>query len=55
MFNAGKMYCKYVINIITNSIRKFDFNSDSYKELDERLYESYLKLEEIINSEFFNF
>lgn len=54
MFNASKMYCKYVINIIANSIRKLDFNSDSYKELDDRLYESYLKLEEIINSEFFN-
>lgn len=54
-FKASRLYCKYVINIINNNIRKLKINSDAYKELDDKLYESYLKLEEILNSEFFDF
>ncbi len=52
LFKASKLYCEYVINIISASIKKLKINTDSYKELDDKLYESYLKLEEIINSEF---
>lgn len=52
LFKTSKLYCKYVIAIINNNIKKFKFDTDSYKELDERLYKSYLKLEKIINSEF---
>jgi len=55
IFKASKLYCEYVINIISNSIKNLKTNTDTYKELDDRLYESYLKLEKIINSEFSNF
>ncbi len=55
MFNASKLYCKYVISIINDSIKKLKYNSDLNKELDDKLYESYLKLEEIINNEFSNY
>lgn len=55
LFKASKLYCKYVINIISNSIKKLNANTETYKELDDRLYESYLKLEEIMNTEFSNF
>ena len=50
LFKTSKLYCKYVIAIINNNIKKFKFDTDSYKELDERLYKSYLKLKKIINS-----
>lgn len=55
IFKTSKLYCKYVINIISNSMKKLKRNSDTYNELDEKLYESYLKLEEIINTEFPNY
>ena len=55
IFKASKLYCKYVINIISNSMKKLKRNSDTYNELEEKLYESYLKLEEIINMEFPNY
>ena len=55
IFKASKLYCKYVISIISNSMKKLKRNSDTYNELDEKLYESYLKLEEIINTEFPNY
>ena len=51
-FKTSKLYCKYVINIINNSIKKLKINTDPYKALDDKLYESYLKLEKIISSEF---
>ena len=54
IFNASKLYCEYVIRTISSSIKKLNANTITYKELDDRLYESYLKLEEIINSEFLN-
>lgn len=54
LFKASKLYCKYVISIISNSIKKLNVNNDAYKELDDKLYESYLKLEEIMNTEFSN-
>lgn len=54
-FNTSKFYCKYVIDIINNNIKKLKRNTDSYKELDDKLYESYLKLEKIIGTEFKNF
>ena len=55
IFKPSKLYCKYVINIISNSMKKLKRNTDIYNELDEKLYESYLKLEEIINTEFPNY
>lgn len=55
IFKASKLYCKYVINIINDSMKKLKRNTDTYNELDEKLYESYLKLEEIINTEFPNY
>ena len=55
IFKTSKLYCKYVINIISNSMKKLKRNSDTYNELEEKLYESYLKLEEIINTEFPNY
>lgn len=55
IFKASKLYCKYVINIISNSMKKLKRKTDTYNELDEKLYESYLKLEEIINTEFPNY
>lgn len=55
IFKTSKLYCKYVINIISNSMKKLKRNTDTYNELDEKLYESYLKLEEIINTEFPNY
>ena len=55
IFKASKLYCKYVINIISNSMKKLKRKSDTYNELEEKLYESYLKLEEIINTEFPNY
>ncbi|MGN1268965.1 MAG: hypothetical protein ACI4U0_05690 [Candidatus Aphodocola sp.] len=53
MFDVGKMYCKYVINTIYKSIKKLKYNTDLYKQLDDKLYESYLKLEKLINSDSF--
>ena len=55
IFKASKLYFKYVIKIISNSMKKLKRNSDTYNELEEKLYESYLKLEEIINTEFPNY
>ena len=54
IFKTSKLYCKFVINIINNSMKKLKFNYDLYNELNDRLYESYLKLEEILDSEFSN-
>lgn len=54
-FNTSKFYCKYVIDIINNNLKKMKKNSDLYTALDEKLYESYLRLEKIINDEFKKF
>ena len=54
-FNTSKFYCKYVIDIINKNLKKMKGNADLYNPLDEKLYESYLKLEKIINAEFKKF
>ena len=54
-FNTSKFYCKYVIDIINNNLKKMKKNSDLYTTLDDKLYESYLRLEKIINDEFKKF
>ena len=54
-FNTSKFYCKYVIDIINNNLKKMKKNSDLYTTLDEKLYKSYLRLEKIINDEFKKF
>ncbi len=51
-FKTSKLYCKYVIGIINSNIKKLKINTEPYKELDDKLYESYLRLEKIIKSEF---
>lgn len=51
MFDVKKFYCKYVIDLIYKRIlksRKINI-TDNY--LEEKLYESYLKLEEFLNEE----
>lgn len=45
------MYCKYVINIINNTIKKIKPTDKNYKLLEDKLYKSYLKLEKILNYE----
>ena len=47
MFDAPKIYCKYVINIICNKLNNISPKSNLYKIYDEKLYESYLKLEKL--------
>lgn len=51
LFKTSRLYCKYVIDIISNNIRKIKTGTDLYKLLDDKLYESYLKLEDILKSE----
>ena len=48
MFNVKKFYCKYVVDLLYNRIlklRKINIIDDF---LEEKLYESYLKLEEFL-------
>ena len=54
-FKTSKLYCKYVISILSNSIKKINVNNETYNEIDDKLYESYLKLEKILELEFSNF
>lgn len=54
LFNLSKYYCKYVINIINENVNLGIKNKADYEELDEKLYESYLKLEELLNNEISN-
>ena len=47
-FDTSKFYCKYVISIIESAMKKLQKDNELYEELDEKLFQSYLKLEEII-------
>lgn len=44
----SELYCKYVINFINNILNKNDLNNDYWQD---KLYESYLRLEEILKEE----
>lgn len=54
LFKLSNYYCKYVINVINKAILENIKNRINYDELDDKLYESYLKLEEILNYEISN-
>lgn len=51
-FCASRMYCKYVVNVINNAIIKLRSMKTEDELLEEELYESYVKLEEILKQEF---
>lgn len=53
LFLASNMYCKFVIEILSSKIKKLVNSSENYDILDDRLYESYLKLEKLLDAEFF--
>lgn len=44
----SELYCKYVINFINDIIKKNYLNNDYWQDI---LYESYLKLEEMLKEE----
>ena len=51
MFNIKVMYCKYVIDILYKRIIKLKKLNIPDEYLEEKLYESYLKLEDFLNEE----
>lgn len=53
LFLASSMYCKYVIDLLYVNINDRIFRKQNYSELDDVLYESYLKLEKMLDAEFF--
>lgn len=50
-FIVSRMYCKYVINVINDEIVKIRRMNLYDDELEDKLYFSYLKLEQILNQE----
>ena len=54
-FNASKLYCKYVIDSLCNYLKKIKPNSKLCEDLDDKIFETYLKLEEILKFETSNF
>lgn len=52
-FLASSMYCKYVINTLSVGIKQFIIKNEKNEVLEDKLYESYIKLEKILNTEFF--
>lgn len=53
IFLASSMYCKFVIDTLSISIKKLNIKNKNYDILEDKLYESYIKLEKILNTEFF--
>ena len=51
MFDVKKFYCKYVIDTIYKRILKLKKINIVDNYLDEKLYQSYLKLEEFLSDE----
>lgn len=51
-FCVSRMYCKYVVNSINNAILKIYSIKTFDKLLEDELYESYIKLEKLLNQEF---
>lgn len=52
-FCASRMYCKYVISLITNGLNKIRMINHDDSVLEDKLYNSYLELEKLLNEEFF--
>lgn len=52
-FCASRMYCKYVISLITNGLNKIRMINHYDSVLEDKLYNSYLELEKLLNEEFF--
>lgn len=52
-FCTSKMYCKYVINLLNKAVNEIRSTKHIDLLLEDRLYESYLKLEKFLNDEFF--
>ncbi len=50
-FLASRMYCKYVVNIINDAILKIRSMRIEDDLLEEELYNSYLKLEKLLEQE----
>lgn len=50
-FLASRMYCKYVVNIINDAILKIRSMRIEDDMLEEELYNSYLKLEKLLEQE----
>ena len=48
-FKISSMYCKYVIKILDNALKSLNKEDKNYDIIDQRLYESYLNLEKILN------
>ena len=51
MFDTKKFYCKYVIELIYKRIFLLRKNNILDNYLEEKLYESYLKLEELLRED----
>ena len=51
-FLASNMYCKFVIDTIYSSLKKINDMNMCSDILDDKLYESYLELEKLLNAEF---
>ena len=54
MKNLSKLYCKYVINILCKNLNKYKKNEEIHDKLYDDIYNSYLKLEEILKEESIN-
>lgn len=53
-FLTSRMYCKYVIDTLSDGIKNLrQKHYLKYDVLEDKLYESYIKLEKILNTEFF--
>ena len=48
---VSKLYCKYVISVLCKNITKYKKHKEISAKLDDDIYNSYLKLEEIIKEE----
>lgn len=53
LFLASNMYCKYVIDTIYASLKKSMCKNHEYDELNDKLYESYLMLEKLLDVEIY--
>ncbi len=47
----SKFYCKYVIDILVKNSIIFRKNKKLYNQVENNIFESYLKLEKILNFE----
>ena len=51
MFDVKKFYCKYVVDLLYKRILILKNKNINDNYLDEKLYESYLKLEKFLNDD----